>query len=221
MGKLLEIVSPLHQSTERDYLARMNDHKTRCMEIARQYGKDYWDGDRRYGYGGYKFIPGRWRPVAEALIDRFNLTSESRVLDVGCGKGYLLYEIAELKPGIDLSGFDVSNYGLNAAHPDIKAQLFVHEAQREFPFDNNSFDLVISLGCLHNLRLPDVEIALKEIERVGQSGYVMVESYRSESELTNLQCWALTAESFFDPEEWTWLYKYFGYTGDYEFIYFE
>jgi hypothetical protein len=81
--------------------------------------------------------------------------------------------------------------------------------------------LVISLGALHNLRLFELQRALREIERVGRQKYVMVESYRNEAEQFNLQCWALTAESFFDTAEWIWLYNLFGYTGDYEFIYFE
>ena len=93
MGKLLEIVTPLHKSTKRSYLARMQDDKIKCMQIAKKYGKDYWDGDRRYGYGGYKFIAGRWEPVAQALIDYYNIDNHSNVLDVGCGKSYLLYEL--------------------------------------------------------------------------------------------------------------------------------
>ncbi|HIF35964.1 MAG TPA: SAM-dependent methyltransferase, partial [Candidatus Thioglobus sp.] len=102
MGKLLNIVTSLHQSTKRDYLARMIDDKVHCMNIAKQYGEDYWDGDRRYGYGGYKYIPGRWKPVAEELIKIYNLKSDSKVLDMGCGKGYLLYEMTLLLPGLKI-----------------------------------------------------------------------------------------------------------------------
>ena len=79
----------------------------------------------------------------------------------------------------------------------------------------------MSLGCLHNLRIFELEVALKEIQRVGKLSYVMLESYRNEKELFNLQCWALTCESFFNQKEWIWIYEKFGYKGDYEFIYFE
>ena len=99
--------------------------------------------------------------------------------------------------------------------------MFIHQAQKPYPFKDKQFDLVMSLGCLHNLRIFELEIALKEIERVGKQGYVLVESYRNEKELFNLECWALTCESFFDSKEWLWIYNRFGYTGDYEFIYFE
>ena len=221
MGKLRNIVTPLHKSTKRDYLARMVDDKVYCMEIAKQYDKDYWDGDRRYGYGGYKYIPGRWKPVAEKFIEIYNLKSNSKVLDIGCGKGYLLHEMKLLIPDLDITGIDSSDYGLENAKEEIKPFIYKHKAEVKLPYEDKEFDLVISLGTFHNLRLPELKIALSEMERVGKKGYIMLESYRNEEELFNLQCWALTAESFFDEDEWVWLYNNFGYTGDYEFIYFE
>lgn len=221
MGDLVNFVTPLHKATERAYIDRMVDEKVKCMLKAKEYEFDYWDGNRRYGYGGYKYLPGRWKPVAEALIDRYSLTDASSVLDVGCGKAYLLYELKLLLPGILIKGFDISEHGLQDAKEQIKNDLFIHKAQDLYPFKENEFDLVISLGCLHNLRIFELETALNEIQRVGKNGYIMLESYRNELEQFNLQCWALTCESFFDKEEWEWIYKNFGYTGDYEFIYFE
>jgi len=221
MGRLLNIVTPLHKATKRDYVARMMDDKVNCMMKAKEYEADYWDGDRRFGYGGYKYLPGRWKPVAQALIDIYGLKSDARILDVGCGKGYLLYELKLLLPNAHIVGFDISKYGLANAKEEIRDNLFRYRAQDAYPFGDKSFDLVISLTTLHNLRLFELKTALAEIERVGKNKYVMLESYRNELELFNLECWALTAESFFDAAEWIWLYNHFGYTGDYEFIYFE
>jgi SAM-dependent methyltransferase len=221
MGELLNIVTPLHKATKRDYLARMMDDKVTCMRKAKGYEFDYWDGDRRFGYGGYKYLPGRWKPVAEALIKRYGLKPGSRVLDVGCGKAFLLYEMQLLIPELQLVGFDISDHGLASRHPDFKGRLFKHKAQEKYPFADKEFDLVISLGCFHNLRIFELQTALAGVQRVGKQCYLMVESYRSELEMFNLECWALTAESLFDTEEWIWLYNHFGYTGDYEFIYFE
>jgi ubiquinone/menaquinone biosynthesis C-methylase UbiE len=216
----MNIVTPLHKRTSRDYIGRMVDDKVHCMLKAKEYEVDYWDGDRRYGYGGYKY-DGRWKPVAQTLIDTYNLPARAKILDVGCGKAHLLYELSQLLPDADIQGFDISRHGLNDAPEAIRDRLFRYRAQDPLPYGDEHFDLVISLGCLHNLRVFELETALSEIERVGKNKYVMLESYRNEAELFNLQCWALTCESFFDSAEWIWLYKHFGYTGDYEFIYFE
>ena len=221
MRKELNLVTSLHMATKRDYLGRMNDSKVEAMMIAKQYGADYWDGDRKYGYGGYKYMPGRWATVAQKLIDLYGLKAGSEVLDVGCGKGFLLYEMQLIEPGLEIHGFDISQYGLDHAHPDLKANLFIHRAQDPYPFGDNSFDLVISLGTLHNLHIFELEIAVAEIERVGKQGYIMLESFRNELEMFNLECWALTAESLMDVDEWKWVYDRFGFNGDYEFIFFE
>jgi SAM-dependent methyltransferase len=220
MGHLLNLVTPLHKRTKRDYLARMVDDKVHCMLKAKEYERDYWDGDRRYGYGGYRY-DGRWKPVAQHLIDHYELGATARILDVGCGKAHLLYELKQLLPEADVTGFDISRHGLADAPEAIRPHLFRYRAQDAYPWGDRHFDLVLSLGTLHNLRVFELESAVREIERVGRQKYIMVESYRNELEQFNLQCWALTAEAFFDTAAWIWLYRHFGYTGDYEFIYFE
>jgi ubiquinone/menaquinone biosynthesis C-methylase UbiE len=214
-------VTKLHQSTKRNYLKRMIEEKIYCMKIAKKYDQEYWDGDRRFGYGGYKYIPGRWKPVAEAMINNYSLNENSKILDVGCGKGFLLYEIKQMLPKIKVVGFDTSEYGIKNAKKEIQANLYVHKAEEKYKFSDKEFDLVISIGCLHNLQVFDVEKALQEISRVGKKSYVLVESFRNDEELFNLQCWALTCQSFFNVDEWKWLYKKFGFIGDYEFIFFE
>ncbi|MBI4983953.1 MAG: class I SAM-dependent methyltransferase [Rhodocyclales bacterium] len=220
MGALLNIVTPLHKRTARDYVARMTDDKVHCMEVAKRYGQEYWDGDRRYGYGGYRY-DGRWGVVAEGLIAQYKLKDDAAILDVGCGKGFLLYELMTRLPRARVVGFDVSDYGLKNAKPEVQPFIFAHDAGRPYPFADGEFDLVISLGTLHNLALPQLKLALGEVARVGKAGYVMVEAHRSDAELFNLQCWALTCATFLRPEDWTWLFAEFGFGGDYEFIYFE
>lgn len=220
MSRLKEIVTPLHRRTARDYVGRMTDEKVPCMEVAKRYDEEYWDGDRRYGYGGYRY-DGRWKPVAEALIREYRLGPGAQILDVGCGKGFLLYEIRALLPGCRVAGFDVSQYALRNAKEEVREFLFRHDARDPFPFRDGEFDLVLSLTTLHNLDIGALSRSVGEIERVGRDKYVVVESYRTARELFNLQCWALTCESFFAPAEWEWLFGEFGYRGDYEFIYFE
>ena len=93
MGKLLDLVTHLHKKTQRSYIDRMVDDKVHCMLKAKEYEFDYWDGDRRYGYGGYKY-DGRWKVVAEQLIEIYDLQSNAKILDIGCGKAFLLFEIS-------------------------------------------------------------------------------------------------------------------------------
>ena len=220
MGKFLNIVTKLHTKTSRDYVSRMVDEKITCMVKSKEYGHDYWDGDRRYGYGGYKY-DGRWEVVARDLINEYNLQDGCKILDVGCGKAFLLYELKKLLPNATIVGFDSSKYALENAKNEVKEYLFEHKAQDAYPFEDDEFDLVISLTTLHNLRIYDLKKAVTEIQRVSKNAYILVEAYRNETELFNLECWALTCESFFRPDEWIWMYEEWKYSGDYEFIYFE
>ena len=221
MQNCRNFVTGLHQQTTRDYLARMIDNKIHCMDVACQFEEQYWDGDRRYGYGGYHLIPGRWRPVAEALIQEYQLDQTSSILDIGCGKAFLLHEIKLLIPEIKIIGIDVSQHAIECATSLVRENLIKFDARAKLPFANNEFSLVISLGALHNFRLPELALTIPEINRVGERSYIMVESYRNNAELFNLQCWALTAKSFLDPDEWIWLLNDRGYRGEFEFIFFE
>jgi len=219
--KILKLFTSIHKSTNRNYLKRMIDNKPFYMKLAKQYSKDYWDGSRKSGYGGYKYIENYWTPVAKKIINKYNLTNKSKLLDIGCGKGFLLFEIKKLLPGINITGIDISNYAIKKSPKSIKKYLKIGDAGKKLNFKNKKFDLAISLGCIHNLEINKIKIFLKEISRVSKMQYVMTESYRNNKELFNLQCWALTCESFFSPKEWGWLFKEFGYSGDYELIFFE
>lgn len=221
MGNLKNFVSDLHNQTKRNYLDRMINNKVECMSKAKEYEFDYWDGDRKYGYGGYKYIEGRWKTVAQKIIDEYNLNEYSKILDVGCGKAFLLYELYRIIPKIKISGFDISNHGIESSKNEIKDKLFIHDAKSTYPFEDKEFDLTISLATLHNLKINDLCFSLSEINRVSSKSYIMVESYRNDQELFNLQCWALTCQSFFSTDEWEWLLKKYNPDCDYEFIYFQ
>jgi ubiquinone/menaquinone biosynthesis C-methylase UbiE len=210
----------VHRKTRRDYLARMTGSKPQEMAVAKRYGREYWDGDRRYGYGGYRY-DGRWAAVAGRLIEQYDLPADASVLDVGCGKAFLLYEFTNLLPAATVAGCDISTYAIEKARPEVKEYLHVRPAQERLPFADGQFDLVVSITTLHNLRIFELKAALREIERVGRRKFIVVESFRNDRELCNLQCWALTCAAFFSPPEWEWRFEEFGYTGDYEFIYFE
>ena len=220
-NRLKTFIQKHHNSSKRDYLGRMNLKKPLKIQNAKKYGLKYWDGARDEGYGGYKYIPGYWKGVAQKIIETYSLNENSKILDIGCGKGFLLYEIYRLLPKAKLFGIDISSYALKRAKVKDKIRYLNLNAQSKLPFKKNYFDLVISLGTLHNLEIHEFKKAILEINRVSKKTYIMVESYRNIKELFNLQCWALTCESFFSKKEWIWLFNEFQYKGDYEFIFFE
>lgn len=220
----IDFLSVVHKSTKRDYLARVNDPdfpKAVAAERAKKWDFDYWDGDRRINYGGYKYMPGRWEKVARAMADHYGIKPGDRILDVGCGKGFLLYDFTLVVPGVEVYGIDVSQYAIDNAKEEVRDRLTVGNATK-LPWPDRHFDLVYSLNTLHNLHCYDLDPALREIERVSKRNkYICVESYRNEVEKTNLLYWQVTCEAFNTPEEWAWWFKQTGYTGDHSFIYFE
>lgn len=218
----VDFVMKLHSRTKRNYVQRVVEHdKAECAVVSKQWGKDYWDGERKYGYGGYSY-DGRWRPVAEEMAKHYGLKRGDRILDVGCGKGYLLYEFTQAVPGIEVVGLDISEYAIENAKDEVKPFLRVGNANN-LSFEDDSFDFVVSLATLHNLPIYDLFKAVKEIERLGRGHkkYIMVESWRNEREKVNLLYWQITCESFHGTKGWEWILDECGYQGDYGFIYFE
>jgi protein-L-isoaspartate(D-aspartate) O-methyltransferase len=221
MARYVDFITSVHRSTKRDYLKRVTDHdKATCAEIACRFDGDYWDGARHTGYGGYRY-DGRWRQVAADMARAYGLHPGMRILDVGCGKGFLLYEFTQVVPGIEVAGIDISPYAIEHAREEVKPNLRVTGAER-LPFADSSFDFVVSVTTLHNLYIQHLFAALHEIERVARSNkHIVVEAYRNEREKVNLMYWQLTCRAFHTPAEWEWIFEQAGYTGDYSCIFFE
>lgn len=217
----VDFVTRNHQATKRNYLQRVTDHdKATCAEIACEFGKDYWDGERHCGYGGYRY-DGRWRPVATAMAQHYQLQPGHRILDVGCGKAFLLYDFTQVVPGVEVAGIDVSTYALEHAKEEVRP--FLQQASAaKLPFPDAHFDLVYSINTLHNLYNYDLWSALKEFQRVGKKHrHIVVEAYRNEREKMNLLYWQLTCRAFHTPKEWQWLFEQTACDCDFSFIYFE
>jgi len=220
----IDFMSVVHKATKRDYLARVNEPeypKAKAAGLAKQWGFDYWDGDRRINYGGYKYMEGRWEKVAKAMADHYGIKPGDKILDVGCGKGFLMFDWTKVVPGVEIYGIDISSYAIDNVKEEMKENVRVGNAT-SLPWPDQSFDLVYSLNTLHNLHNYELDPALREIERVGKKNkYICVESYRNESEKANLLYWQVTCEAFNSPEAWDWWFKQTGYSGDHSFIYFE
>ena len=220
----IDFMGSLHKSTTRDYLARVNDKdypKAKAAKLAKKFDYDYWDGDRRICYGGYKYFEGRWEIIAKKMVEVYKLPQKAKILDIGCGKGYLLFDFLKVLPSAEVHGIDISNYAIENSKKEIKDKLKVGNAA-ELPYEDNYFDLVISINTLHCLEAPSLFKSLKEMERVGNSlKYLCVESYRNEMEKANLLYWQVSCEAFNTPLEWLWWFNLAGYSGDYSFIYFE
>lgn len=217
----VDFLSTIHKRTERDYLARVTEYdKAAAAEVAIQFGQEYWDGDRRFGYGGYRY-DGRWRPVAEQMAAHYGLTSDSSILDVGCGKAFLLYEFTQVLPGCTVAGIDISPYAIANAKDEVRPFLQVGDAA-DLPYEDHSYDFVYSINTLHNLYVYDLWRALQEMQRVSRRHkYLCVETYHNEREKVNLMYWQLTCRAFHTPAEWEWIFAQTGYTGDYSTIAFE
>lgn len=222
--KEVDFMSVLHKSTKRDYISRVNDKefpKPKAANLAKKFAYDYWDGDRRICYGGYNYMEGRWEKVASSISGYYKLPEGAKILDIGCGKGYLLYDFLKVLPKAEVYGLDISEYAIANGKEEIRDRLIYGKANN-LPWPDNYFDLVISINTLHCLYNYELEPALKEIERVGKKNkYICVESYRNEYEKANLLYWQVTCEAFNNVEEWKWWFELTGYSGDYSFIYFE
>lgn len=183
------------------------------IAIAKQYGEMYWDGPRQYGYGGYRY-DGRWRAVARDIIAHYGLQSGMRVLDVGCGKGFLVKDLMLECPGLEAFGLDVSLYALTHAPDEVIGRLHLGTAEK-LPFPDKSFDCVLSLNTIHNFSRPRAITAIAEIQRVTRGpAFVVVDSYRTPEQKEIFESWVLTAEFHDYPDGWIKLFQEAGYQGD-------
>ncbi|MFD1625124.1 class I SAM-dependent methyltransferase [Azospirillum griseum] len=196
----------------RDVGARLID-KEENRRLAMKFGWEYFDGPREQGYGGYRY-DGRWVAVAHRIINHFGLKPGDRVLDIGCAKGFLVKDLADALPGLEVWGMDVSSYALENAHPDARTRLLGGSCDR-LPFADGSFTVALAINSIHNLDRDGCLMALREMQRVApRGGFVQVDAYRSETERLLLEDWMLTARTYLDPEGWKAMLSEAGYFGD-------
>ncbi len=214
MGKEIDLLIN-YPKTKRDLNSRALNKTSEDREIARKFEYDFFDGDRKNGYGGFNYMPKFWQPVIPTFKSYWNLDSDSSVLDVGCAKGFMMHDLMEAIKGIKVSGIDISNYAIENCIETVKDNVQVANA-KNIPFEDNSFDVVISINTIHNLERDECFIALQEIERVSKSNsFITVDAYRNDEEKEKMYAWNLTAKTIMSVDEWVKFFEEAGYTGDY------
>ncbi len=214
MGQEIDLLAKYPKVT-RNLTARLEAKTEEARAIGRQFAYDYFDGDRKHGYGGFTYQERFWKPVIPDLISHFKLSNESRVLDVGCAKGFFLHDLQLALPGVEVRGIDISEYAIENSIESVRSKVSVGDA-RDLKFEDDSFDLVISINTVHNLDRQDCAKALTEIQRVsGGKSFITVDAYRNELERERMEAWNLTALTMMSVSEWKEFFKEVGYDGDY------
>lgn len=214
MGNEIDLLRN-YPKAKRNIEGRLESKTEEDRLIARKFEKEFFDGDRSHGYGGFSYNKKFWQPVIPDFKEYWGLSSSSSILDVGCAKGFMLHDFKELIPGISIAGIDISNYAIENCIDDVRPYLQVASADN-LPFDDNSFDYCISITTLHNFERNGVIKALQEVERVSSLGsFITVDAYRDEEEKKRMYAWNLTAKTILHVEEWKELFVEAGYSGDY------
>ena len=204
-----------YPKSKRDLTKRLEEKTPEDRALARKFGKEFFDGDRSHGYGGFSYNSRFWEPVIPTFKEYYNLDENSKILDIGCAKGFMLYDFKRLIPGIEVQGIDVSQYAIENSKEEVREFLQVADA-RKLPFPDNYFDLAISITTLHNLSKEDMKIALKEIMRVTKKdAFITLDAYRDDEEKKRMEAWNLTALTMMHTKEWEEFFKECGYEGDY------
>lgn len=210
----INLLKPL-PTVKRDVKSRKDSKTPEIVNESKKFGQMYFDGPRAYGYGGYKY-DGRWVPVAKAIINHYGLKAGMRILDIGCAKGFLVKDLLSACPGLEVFGLDISEYAISHCEPEVVGRLHIGNA-KSLPFPNHSFDLVLSINTLHNLKKEDLITGLKEIGRVTKGpSFIQVDAYETEEQKEMFEEWVLTAQYHDYPEAWLKIFKEVGYKGDYD-----
>lgn len=214
MGKEINLLKN-YPKAKRDIDKRLEQKTEQIKNIAREFGRDFFDGDRQYGYGGFNYNPKYWSEVVKDFVNHYKLSDYSKILDVGCAKGFMLYDFQKLNKNFDLYGIDISEYAIENSIQSIKNKLKVNDA-KALPYEDNFFDLVISINTIHNLEAKECGMSLKEISRVSKgNAFITVDAFNNDYEKEKMYAWNLTAKTIMSVDEWKKFFKKVNYNGDY------
>lgn len=214
MGKEIDLLIK-YPKAKRDLSKRLESKTEEVRSVARKFDKDFFDGDRKFGYGGFSYNPKYWSKVVRDFTNYYKLNDNSKILDIGCAKGFMLYDFYKLNPKLDLHGIDISKYAIDNSVPEIKNKLQVANATK-LPYEDNFFDLVIAINTIHNLDKHECEIALKEISRVSKkNSFITVDAFNNDDEKKRMYAWNLTAKTIMSVKDWRKFFSDSKYNGDF------
>ncbi|MDA7465995.1 class I SAM-dependent methyltransferase [Candidatus Pelagibacter ubique] len=204
-----------YPKSKRNLDKRLSEKSPEIVKIAREFGKEFFDGDRKFGYGGLTYHPKYWVNVVKDFVEYYKIKPDAKILDVGCAKGYMVYDFKRQYPGLEMHGVDISEYAIKNCHPEVKDNLQVGKAE-SLKFEDNYFDLVISINTVHNLELKDCVDSIKEISRVSKgNSFITVDAYNSDEEKERMFKWNLTAKTIMSTNDWKDTFKKIGYNGNF------
>lgn len=214
MGRAINLLKD-YPKVKRNLAVRAFKKTKANIIIARRFGKDFFDGERKYGYGGFNYHPKYWSKVVKNFKRYWKLNNNSKILDVGCAKGFMIYDLKKIIPRAYIRGVDISKYAIKNSKKEVKTLLKVANAKK-LPFKDKSFDVVISINTIHNLNKKDCASAIKEISRVSKKhSFITVDAYRDFKEKKNMFMWNLTAKTIMSVKDWKKTFKKLNYHGDY------
>tara|TARA_B100001173_G_C15797714_1_gene466256 strand:- start:85 stop:741 length:657 start_codon:yes stop_codon:yes gene_type:complete len=204
-----------YPKSKRPLKERKSNVTDAMREISRKFDKEYFDGDRMYGYGGYRYHERFWYETVRVFYDHYKMHDNFSILDVGCGKGFMMYEFLKLNPNLKIEGVDISNYAKKNAHESVEHLIKVGNANN-LSYEDKSFDLVISINTIHNLDLKELKKSLSEINRVSKkNAFLTVDAWRNEDEKERMLAWNLTAKTYMHVDNWKILFEECNYNKDY------
>ena len=214
MGKEINLLKN-DPYAQRDISGRLESITNQDRLIAREFGKDFFDGARGHGYGGFSYNSRFWERVVPDFVKHWHLMQGDSLLDIGCAKGFMLYDLKEYLPKLNVYGIDISEYAIKNAKEEVRDFCQVANAI-SLPFDDQSIDVSISITTLHNLEEKELVKGLIEIERVSRRGsFITLDAYRNNEERDRMEAWNLTAKTVMHVDSWKELFKDVGFTGDY------
>ncbi len=208
---LLNSIKKIKRDTKLRAKTKTNEQKEKALK----FGWEYFD-KKGICYNGYTY-DGRWKQVVKKFIDFYKLKKNDKILDLGCAKGYLLYDFFYEMPSLNLYGIDISRYALSCCPPEIKKSVKYGNAKNLSMFPDNYFDLVISINTIHSFKtIKETEKAVSEIQRVSKGrSYIVADSYKNSYEKKRMEEWQVAGHIVISENQWFEIFKKTNFTGDY------